>query len=157
MSEPQYLTVRHGVWHFLRRVPVEYEHLDTRGNVKLSTKIKIATDRTGTKDSRVAARMNEALEPCWRGLADQKSAEAQQTYLDAVKLARSLGLDYQTPSVGASAPVEEVLRRIETLILGHSINDPALRRGVDGGPQFESDFSTQFLSKSLGLAEDVAF
>jgi hypothetical protein len=49
MSQPQYLTVRHGVWHFLRRVPAEYAHLDKRGNVKLSTKIKVAVDRKGTK------------------------------------------------------------------------------------------------------------
>ena len=38
MIDPQYLTQRHGVWHFLRRMPVEYEHLDTRGDV---TKIKL--------------------------------------------------------------------------------------------------------------------
>jgi integrase len=113
-------------------VPVEYEHLDTRGNVKLSTKIKVATDRTGTKASRIAARMNETLESYWRGLADKKTAEAKQSYLDAVKLARSLGLDYQTPSVGASAPVEEVLRRIEPLILGGSIDNPALSRAAMG-------------------------
>ncbi|WP_354052942.1 hypothetical protein [Bradyrhizobium sp. LB12.1] len=113
-------------------MPVEYEHLDTRGNVKLSTKIKVATDRTGTKASRIAARMNETLESYWRGLADKKTAEAKQSYLDAVKLARSLGLDYQTPSVGASAPVEEVLRRIETLILGGTIDNPALSRAAMG-------------------------
>jgi hypothetical protein len=62
MSEQQYLTVRQGVWHFLRRVPVEYTHLDTRGNVKLSTKIKVAADRKGIKAGQVAARMNETLE-----------------------------------------------------------------------------------------------
>lgn len=105
MSEPQYLTKRQGVWHFLRRVPTEYAHLDTRGNVKVSTKIKVAADRKGTKASQVAARMNETLEAYWRGLADQKTAEAKQAYLDAVKLARSLGLDYQTPAVTAMAPI----------------------------------------------------
>ena len=31
MAEPQYLTARKGVWHFLRRVPTEYAHLDPRG------------------------------------------------------------------------------------------------------------------------------
>ena len=50
MAEPQYLTVHHGVWHFLRRVPIEYERLDTRGNVKLSSKVKVATDRTGISE-----------------------------------------------------------------------------------------------------------
>ncbi|MGY4337333.1 hypothetical protein [Bradyrhizobium sp. LM2.9] len=58
-------------------MPVEYEHLDTRGNVKLSTKIKVATDRTGTKASRIAARMNETLESYWRGLAGQEDGRGE--------------------------------------------------------------------------------
>jgi hypothetical protein len=132
VAEAKYLTVRHGVWHFLRRVPVEYEHLDTRGNVKLSTKVKVAADRKGIKASQIAARMNETLEAYWRGLADKKTAEAKRAYLDAVKLARSLGLDYQTPSVAASAPIEEVLRRIETLILSNTLDNPALRKAALG-------------------------
>ena len=132
MSEPQYLTKRHGVWHFLRRVPTEYAHLDTRGNVKLSTKIKVASDRKGTKAGQVAARMNETLEAYWRGLADRKTAEAKQTYLDAVKLARSLGLDYQTPAVTAMAPIEDVLARIETLIANGMMNNAPLRRAALG-------------------------
>ncbi|EHR03237.1 tyrosine-type recombinase/integrase [Bradyrhizobium sp. WSM471] len=147
MIDPQYLTKRHGVWHFLRRVPVEYEQLDRRGNVKLSTKIKVATDRTGTKASRVVARMNETLEAYWRGLADRETAEAKQTYLDAVKLARSLGLDYQTPSVASSAPLDEVLRRIETLIVGNAINDPALRKAVLGGIEKPSIMLSQLFDE----------
>jgi integrase len=132
MNEPQYLTVRHGVWHFLRRVPTEYAHLDRRGNVKLSTKIKVANDRKGTKASRVAAQMNETLEAYWRGLALEKTAEAKQSYLDAVKLARSLGLDYQAPSVWAKASMEEVLTRIETVIANNLINNAPLRKAALG-------------------------
>jgi integrase len=132
LSEPQYLTKRHGVWHFLRRVPVEYANLDARGNVKLSTKIRVAADRKGTKAGQVAARMNATLEAYWRGLADRKTAEAKQTYLDAVKLARSLGLDYQTPAVTAMAPIEDVLARIETLIANGMMNNAPLRRAALG-------------------------
>ena len=65
LVRPAYLTVRHSVWQFLRRVPVEYEHLDPRGNVKLSTKIKVAADRKGIKAGQIAARMNETLEAYW--------------------------------------------------------------------------------------------
>lgn len=132
MTAPQYLTVRHGVWHYLRRVPAEYAHLDLRGNVKLSTKIKVATDRTGTKAGRIAAQMNATLEAYWRGLVEQKAAEAKQTYLDAVKLARSLGLDYQTPSVGAMAPLADVLARIETLIIKGAVDNVPLSKAAMG-------------------------
>jgi integrase len=130
--EPHYLTDRQGVWHFLRRVPAQYAHLDRRGNVKLSTKIKVATDRKGTKAARVAARMNETLEAYWRGLALEKTAEAKQAYLDAVKLARSLGLDYQAPSAWAKASIEEVLTRIETVVANGMIDNAAMRKAALG-------------------------
>ena len=132
MIQPQYLTVRHGVWHFLRRVPGEYAHLDKRGNVKLSTKIKVAADRKGTKAGQVAARMSATLEAYWRGLAEEKATEAKQQYLDAVKLARSLGLDYQTPSVWATASIEDVLARIETVVANGLINNAPMRRAALG-------------------------
>ena len=90
MSENgQYLTKRHGVWHYYRRVPSSYTHLDKRGSIKLSTKIKVANDRAGTKAGRVAARMNATHEAYWRSLAENKATEARQSYADAVKLARS--------------------------------------------------------------------
>jgi integrase len=132
MIQPQYLTIRHGVWHFLRRVPTEYAHLDKRGNVKLSTKIKVAADRKGTKAGQVAARMNATLEAYWRGLAEEKATESKQQYLDAVKLARSLGLDYQTPSVWATASIEDVLARIETVVANGLINNAPMRKAALG-------------------------
>ena len=133
MSENgEYLTKRDGVWHYYRRVPSEYAHLDKRVHIKLSTKIKIANDRTGTKAGRVAARMNETCEAYWRSLADGKAADAKQAYTDAVKLARSLGLDYLTPSDAAQRPINDVLTRIETLLTDGRIENPAIRKAVLG-------------------------
>lgn len=129
----QYLTQRHGVWHYVRRVPSEYQALDTRGIVKLSTKVKIANDRKGTKAGRVAARMNATLEAYWRALSESKTTEARQAYADAVKLARSLGFEYQTASAGAEKPIAEMLTRIETLMVGERWKDPALRKATLGG------------------------
>ena len=43
-------------------MPSDYAEFDKRGIVKLSTKIKVANDRTGNKATRVAARMNETHE-----------------------------------------------------------------------------------------------
>jgi hypothetical protein len=40
----KYRTIRKGVWHFQRRVPDDYAHLDKRGTVRTSTKIKAACD-----------------------------------------------------------------------------------------------------------------
>jgi integrase len=129
----QHLTVRNGVWHYYRRVPAEYVDLDTRGSIKLSTKIKVAKDRAGRKASRIAARMDETHEAFWRGLVDAKTTEALQSYADAVKLARSLSLDYQQPSVWAQQPIIDVLTRIETAITDRRIDNPGLRKAVLGG------------------------
>jgi integrase len=128
-----YLTQRNGVWHYYRRVPSEYTTLDPRHHVRLSTKIKVANDRTGTKAGRVAAKLNATQEAYWRSLVDGKAADAKQAYTDAVKLARSLGLDYLTPSDAAQRPINEVLTRIETLLTDGRIGNPAIRKAVLGG------------------------
>ena len=134
MSEKgQYLTARNGVWHYYRRVPIEYAHLDERHHIKLSTKIKVANDRTGTKAGRVAARMNETHEAYWRSLVENKAMAAKEAYTDAVRLARSLGLDYVPPSAWAEKPITEVLGRIETLLVDGRIENPALRKAALGG------------------------
>src|ERR1700758_694087 len=134
MSEQNgYLTIRNGVWHFYRRVPIEYAHLDRRHHVKLSTKVRVATDRTGTKAGRVAAKLNATQEALWRGLADGKTADHKQAYTDAVKLARSLGLDYLSPSEAAQKPITEILTRVETLLTDGRIENPVMRKVVLGG------------------------
>jgi integrase len=128
----EYLTVRKGVWHFVRRVPVEYADLDRRGIVKLSTKIKYAADRGGSKAGRVAHKINETLEAYWRTLCAGKTTEARQAYADAVKLARSMDLDYVPPAEGAERPIADVLARIETLMDGERWKDPALGKAALG-------------------------
>ena len=82
-----YLTKRNGSWIYYRRVPGEYAHLDHRRFVRISTKVKVANDRTGTKAGRVAAKLNATQEAYWRSLADGKAVDAKQAYADAVKLA----------------------------------------------------------------------
>ena len=39
---PDFLTRRCGTWHFVRRVPVEFAHLDERGIIRHSTKVRVA-------------------------------------------------------------------------------------------------------------------
>lgn len=121
------------MWQYVRRVPGEYAALDRRGIVKLSTKVQVARDRAGTRAARIAAKINEGLEAYWRSLAAKQDADARQAYADAVRLARSMGLDYQPPAVAAEKPITEVLTRIETLMEGERWKDPALRKAALGG------------------------
>jgi integrase len=130
----EYLTIRKGVWHFVRRVPSEYQALDLRGIVKLSTKVRVANDRAGTKAGRVAARMNATHEAHWRLLAERNTTEARQTYADAVKLARSLGVDYLPSATVATRPIGEILTRVE-MLENHRVEQAPLRRAALGGYQ----------------------
>jgi integrase len=77
--------------------------------------------------------MNETHEAYWRSLVENKAMAAKEAYTDAVKLARSLGLDYMPPSAWAEKPITEVLGRIETLLVDGRIENPALRKAALGG------------------------
>ena len=57
--------------NFIAGCRAQFAHLDKRGTVKLSTKIKVARDRRGNKAGRVAARLNATLEAYWRGLSER--------------------------------------------------------------------------------------
>ena len=69
-----YLTRRNGTWHFVRRVPTEFAQFDPRGVIRHSTKVRVTSDRTVRRATRVADRLNAELEAHWRQLAiDQLS------------------------------------------------------------------------------------
>jgi hypothetical protein len=70
-----------GTWHFARRVPAEFAHLDRRGVVRHSTKIRIASDRAAVRASRVAEKFNSSLEQHWRALADSDSRDGVDKFL----------------------------------------------------------------------------
>lgn len=136
MSANEYLRKRgesDPIWYYYRRVPSRFAHLDKHPHVMRSTKIRVADDRTGAKAGRVAVRMNAATEALWSSLAETKATEARQTYDDAIKLSRFLGLDYLQPSVGAQKPIREVLERIETAIANGRLDNPSLRKAALGG------------------------
>jgi hypothetical protein len=83
---PDFLTRRNGTWHFVRRVPAEFATLDPRGIIKHSTKVRVATDRTGRRAAR-----NEELEGYWQELAGRRPQADSNGYEDARRHARSLG------------------------------------------------------------------
>jgi hypothetical protein len=87
-----YLTKRDGYWHFQRRVPEDYSHLDPRGTVRHSTKIAVATDKRGRKATQIVEVMNRDLETYWRGL-DEGNPQAAKQYADARRHRRNFRFD----------------------------------------------------------------
>lgn len=127
-----FLTRRNGTWHFVRRVPAEFTAFDHRGIVRHSTKVRIASDRTGRKATRVADRLNAELEAYWRQLLDGESQTAASGYEDARRRARSLGFEYLEAPQIVALPPERRLERLEALITGKLENDTGARAALLG-------------------------
>jgi integrase len=118
-----FLTRRNGTWHFVRRVPVEFAELDSRGVIKHSTRIKIANDRAGRRAARVAEKFNEQLEVFWKGLSDGKPRGTLNSYELARYRARALGFEYIEFDRLLQQPPEARLERLEALVAKGLTND----------------------------------
>jgi integrase len=146
-SMADFLTKRGSFWRFCRRVPQEYAHLDTRGIVQESTKIRIADDPKAIRASQKANRLNADLESYWRGLAAGKSAEAVRDYEAARRAAKRLQISAPIDDA-TRRTVAEILDRLETLT-GNRAEDRANVLAVfDAAPKPEITFrecATQYI------------
>jgi hypothetical protein len=122
---PEYLTKRHGVWQFIRRVPDDLAHLDPRQNVKESTGIKIDEDRWGNPNKKnlalagkIADEKNRELEAYWKGLLEGRAHDAKLRYHEARRRARTFGYDYleAEEATASNQPLLDVLGRLEKLL-----------------------------------------
>jgi len=129
---PDFLTRRNGTWQFVRRVPVEFAAFDRRGVIRHSTKVRVASDRTGRRAARVADRLNAALEAYWHQLAGDRSDDTARGYDDARRRAQSLGFDYSDSAEIVSLPILKSLERLETLFLRNLENDSGARAALLG-------------------------
>jgi integrase len=123
-----YLTRRGGVWHFVRRVPIEFAAFDRRGIVRHSTHVKVGDDRTGRRAAQVALTLNEQLEGFWKSLAQGRAGAHLGRYNDVRRQARSLGYDYIPNGDLLALPAEKRLERLETLMAKGLVNDVGARR-----------------------------
>jgi integrase len=103
-----------GTWYFVRRVPLQYRHLDRRGTVRESTHVRISADPHGVEAGRVRERMDAVLESYWSNLSAGGAAKAMAEYQAACQAAIKLGVSPPLPRQG-QRPLEEALRRIEML------------------------------------------
>lgn len=126
-----FLTRRNGVWHFVRRVPIEFAEFDRRGIVRHSTRIKVADDRTGRRAARIALTLNEELERFWQSIARGHSGAAAR-YNDVRRQARSLGYDYIPNSDLIALSAEKRLERLEALVVNGLANNAGARQVLLG-------------------------
>lgn len=111
---------------------MEFAHLDSRGIIKHSTKVRIAQDRTGRRAARIAGKFNEELELFWKGLTEGRSADELRQYDDARRRARSLGFEYVENAQLLMLPPEQRLERLEALVTRGVASDGVARSALLG-------------------------
>lgn len=112
-----YLINRDNWWHYSRRVPKHVADLDTRGCVRIATKVRVLDDPSGKRASKIADRLDAATEAYWGALVAGRGSEARTQLVLATKRALQLGMTFiQTATeVATLSAVEAILARVETL------------------------------------------
>lgn len=107
----RYLKRRGTRWHYIRRVPDRYSHIDDRGLIQVSLKT------SSLEIAKLRRDLNErADELYWQGiiLSDHKTDAHEARYKAARARAIASGFEYKTASdIAASSPLPEILKRIE--------------------------------------------
>jgi len=129
---PDFLTRRHGTWHFVRRVPLEFSAYDQRGIVRHSTRVRITEDRNGRRASIIADKLNKELEAQWQALSGGICTDQAVRYEQARLRARSLGFEYLDSGEVLQLPTEQRLARLEALVTKGVANDPGARAALLG-------------------------
>jgi integrase len=131
---------RKSTWYFVRRVPLQYAHLDPRGMIRQTTGVRIGSDPHGIAAQRVAERMDANLEIYWRDLSSGGAAKALAEYKAACEAATKLGVAPPLPQQ-ALRTIEELLSRIERLESTKVADDKAnVAALLDAAPMPELTF-----------------
>lgn len=151
---------RDGIWYLIRRVPQEFDALDPRKIVRMSTKIAVLDDPRKVRARGVVDQLNLQLEAYWQGLRDGKANEAKARFDAAQKRARALGVTYQTVGeIRETGRLDHMLARVELLLerkLVDSELDVAAALGGEERPRFKvSDLLSEF--EKLNSAQFAAY
>lgn len=103
-----------GFWYLVRRVPKQFQRVEPRRVIMLSTHIRIVDDPRGIRAKSVVEGLDAELLLFWKdGIAGKKS-EGQKRFSKAVETARSFGCDYVEAPV-LKTQFDEFIRRLMLL------------------------------------------
>ncbi len=141
-----YLHNRNGRYYYRRRVPSEVASYDNRETVCISLK---------TNDVRAAKRKadiyNEQIEEYWRSLIVTGSTYEEQSYKQAVAIARAHGFNYKYAADIAKSPIQEIVDRV---LLVQSNQNPEMVAGILGGVDQPELLISECLDKYWPLCVD---
>jgi hypothetical protein len=110
-----------GIWYLAKKVSEEFRHLDGRGVVKVSTRIRVVEDPRAVLARQVVEKLNDELWAYWLDLKAGRDVDGKKRLDDARENARRFGFHYEEGEklFGAGkANLEkavEILERIEKL------------------------------------------
>lgn len=100
-----------GFWYLVRRVPREFQRVESRRLVMLSTHIRICDDPRALRAGKVVERLDAELLLLWQDAKAGNVCEARKRFLEAKETARSFGCDYiEAPLL--KTRFEEIVRRV---------------------------------------------
>lgn len=151
-DDNQYLKLRKGRWHYCRRVPKRFAHVDPRNTIEIAL---------GTASRDVAVRRRDALaeadEALWETLAttgQAVSATQSAAYERARKAALAIGFSYKTIDELAAGPTPDLIARLEALESRVSIDAPGARPAIDallGGVDVPKTTVSQALNDYIAI------
>lgn len=127
----RYLKARGAKWHYVRRVPAHFAHIDGRGIIQISLKTSSLDVAQLRRDS-----LERADELLWQGLSlEHPDSGAQARYQATKARAVALGFEYKAVAdLAESGDAAEILRRIS--LGGVSPNrDRTALLGIDDLPE----------------------
>lgn len=106
----RYLKARGAKWHYVRRVPEHFAHMDARGLIQLSLKTSSLDVAKLRRDA-----MERADDLFWQGLALDDPGHTR--YAAARARAVALGFEYKAAvDIAATSTVEDIIRRVSIAV-----------------------------------------
>jgi hypothetical protein len=114
-------------------VPAEFAAVDARGLVLLSSGIRVTDDPRGHAARDAVAKLDAQLFRRWSDLKAGRDPEAVERYVEAVATAHRRGVDYLPANQVAALPVAELVRRVERVDGGATVENSKVVGAVLGG------------------------
>lgn len=134
----QYLQKRGDRWHYVRRVPSEYQAFDKRGTVRKSLKtesLELARkkrDELALADEQYWASLSQlGRSGLIKGTKNEALALAQQKYSEAKATAMAHGFQYRPIDELAKAQTDDILSRLSSLEINSKLNAIPAKDHVD--------------------------
>lgn len=144
----RYLKARGSKWHYVRRVPEHFSHIDPRGTIRTSLKTSSLDVAKLRRDA-----MERADDLFWQGMALDDSAKSSHARYTAAKArAIAMGFEYKAAvDIAETSPVEEIIRRVAAAV--QSPKDEAAVLGGTDEPKLTVRQAMKLYVEELALDE----